>query len=175
MLAPDTIVRRFAEKSQKKCQTTKTCNLATGWLGEPLWLCVITLRLFCYFQIDMVSAKPSHETFTYVLYLFVNLCQLFASNYTKSVQNRGKLAVKMPQQVNRFCVFAAKLPLERAVGKNPNSKTRFRHPRINLDCGGIDVVFFYRHCPACETHLCTCLQSTSPHFTCKQISLLSCA
>ena len=112
----------ICRKSQKKCQTTKTCNLATGWLGEPLWLCVITLRLFCYFQIDMVSAKPSHETFTYVLYLFASLCQLFASNYPRSVQNLGKLAVKMPQSSICFCIFAAKLSLGRANGKTRTQK-----------------------------------------------------
>lgn len=67
-----------------------------------------------------------------------------------------------------FLYFRGKIAFVARQRQNPNSKTRFRHPRIKLDCGGNNVVFGLSILPpAYETPLCTCSQSTLLPFGCK--------
>lgn len=40
-----------------------------------------------------------------------------------------------------FLYFRGKIAFGARQRQNPNSKTRFRHPLIKLDCGGNNVVF----------------------------------
>lgn len=66
-----------------------------------------------------------------------------------------------------FLYFRGKIAFGARQRQNPNSKTRFRHPRINSIAVATTLFLGYRYCPAYETPLCTCSQSTSLPFGCK--------
>lgn len=111
------------------------------------------------------------ETITRNVYIcIIHICK-FVSTFCKQLPEiRAKsrqIGSKNASIEYSFLYFCGKIAFCACRRWNFISQTPFRHKRIKLDCCDKTVVFGYRNCPACETHLCACLQSASLLLACK--------